>query len=335
LIKRTYLSPSTLCICLLMLVSPLIAHAEIAEPAKPEAALLPVVQESAADNILPLPNAGYETDVTDYQINPLDLIEVKVLQVPDMARSVRVDARGNISLPLIGVIKAAGLTSYGLEQLITKALAVDMLRDPQVSVFIKEFTSQRVTIQGLVKKPGIYEFPGRVTLLQAISMGGGLDEKADQNNVRVISRTVSADGQQTMVYNLEKIQEEGQINPILKSGDVVMVVEAEPIVVEGAVLKPGVFYPRGRATLMQVISQSGGLTDLANTDEIKVFALNKDDQKIMLAYDFVKIREGTIPDPEIRPGNIVVVEKSAGRSAINTIANTLRGFIGFGNPFGY
>jgi polysaccharide export outer membrane protein len=332
LIKRTYFISSLLAFSLLMLVGPFIAHADNAAAG---AVSLPAVQEAAAENIEPVPNASYETDVTDYQINPLDLIEIKVLQVPDMARSVRVDARGNISLPLIGVIQAEGLTSYGLEQVITKALAVDMLRDPQVSVFIKEFTSQRVTIQGLVKKPGIYEFPGRATLLQAVSMGGGLDERADQNQVRVISRAPNSGGEQTVVYNLEKIQEEGQADPILKSGDVVMVVEAEPIVVEGAVTKPGVFYPRGRATLMQVISQSGGLTDLANADDIKVFALNKEGQKIMLAYDLDQIREGKIPDPEIRPGNIVVVDKSAGRSAINSLTNTLRGFIGFGNPFGY
>lgn len=320
------------CVFLFMLTLLLGAQLAVADNATPEAA---ATQDSAAKTIEPLPSASYETDITDYQINPLDLIEVKVLQVPDMARSVRVDARGNISLPLVGVIKAAGLTSYALEQVIAKALEVDMLRDPQVSVFIKEFTSQRVTIQGLVKKPGIYEFPGRATLLQAISMGGGLDEKADQNQVRVISRAANNGGEQTVIYNLEKIQEEGQADPILKSGDVVMVVEAEPIVVEGAVTKPGIFYPRGRATLMQVISQSGGLTELANADEIKVFALNKENQKIVLAYDLDQIREGKIPDPEIRPGNIVVVEKSAARSTIDSLSRTLRGFIGFGNPFGY
>ncbi len=277
-------------------------------------------------------NTTYIEDVSnegDYQINPQDLLEIKVLQVPDMARSVRVDAKGDISLPLVGVVRAAGFTSYGLEQEIAKKLAVDLIRSPQVSVFIKEFTSQRVTIQGMVKKPGIYEFPGKASLLEAISMGGGLDDKADYTKVRVVRRMTGQE--QTMVFNLDAIEKDAKLNPRLKSGDVVVVPEAQPITVEGAVIKPGIFYARGKSTLLQVISQAGGPTDLARRYDVKVFRDDIDGKKQVAVFDLDKIREAKIPDPELFPGNVVVVEQSAGLTIIRNVANTLRGFIGLGN----
>lgn len=278
------------------------------------------------------PNTAYIEEASsevDYQINPQDLLEIKVLQVPDMARNVRVDAKGDVSLPLVGVVRAAGYTSYGLEQEIAKRLAVDLIRNPQVSVFIKEFTSQRVTIQGLVKKPGIYEFPGKASLLEAISMGGGLDDKADYTKVRVVRRMTGQE--QSMLFNLDTIEKDAKLNPRLKSGDVVVVPEAQPITVEGAVIKPGIFYARGKSTLLQVISQAGGPTDLASTNDVKVFRGDIDGKKQLTMYDLNKIRQAKIADPEISPGNLVVIEQSTGLTIVRNVSNTLRGFIGLGN----
>lgn len=272
--------------------------------------------------------ADYAADANDYHIGSMDLLEIKVLQVADMSRSVRVDSRGNISLPLVGVVHAGGLTSYELEQLITARLAVDLIQDPQVSVFIKEFTSQRITVQGLVKRAGVYDFQGRATLLQAISIGGGLDEKANEMAIKVVRRQPSGMAE-TMSFDLSAIRQNQIADPILKGGDVVVVVESVPITVEGQVSKTGVFYPRGRATLMQVISQAGGLTEMADPS-IKVFSVAANGQKVGLAYDLDQIREGKLPDPEVHPGDMVVVEKSTGRSILNAITSTLRGFVSFG-----
>jgi len=278
-------------------------------------------------------NAVEETlESNEYKIGVLDLLEIKVLQDVNLSRSVRVDARGNISMPLINVVHVAGLSAYEAEQLIAAKLEADYLQNPQVSVFIKEFTSQRVTVQGVVKKAGLYDFQGQATLLQAISMGGGLDVKADERAVKVI-RQLPGNKTETFVYDLLAIRKNNAPNPILKGGDVVVVEEAEPITVEGAVVKAGIFYLSGNTSLMQVISQAGGLHDLADPSTIKVFSTQKNNKNAALEYDLEKIRDGKMVDPMLHAGDVVVVERSAGKSLVENVTRTLRGFIGFGNPW--
>lgn len=286
--------------------------------------------EKAAD-AADVQKAADEPEQFEYRIGPLDLLEIKVLGADEMSRSVRVDSRGNINLPLIGLVKAAELTGYQLEEKIAELLAKDYLQNPQVSVFIKEFTSQRVTVQGLVKRAGIYDFQGQATLLQAISMGGGLDEKANENAVKVV-RTVNGRETETKAYNLAAIRLNKAENPILKGGDTVVVEEMLPVTVEGAVLRPGVFYMRGEPTLMQAVSSAGGLNDLARTDGIKVISV-LENKKVTMQYDLNEIREGKITDPKILPGDIVVVENSGVRKFVRDFTQTLRGFMNFGNVF--
>jgi len=136
------------------------------------------------------------------------------------------------------------------------------------------------------------------------------------------------------VYDLLAIRKNNAPNPVLKGGDVVVVEEAEPITVEGAVLKGGMFYLNGNTTLMQVISQAGGLHDLADPSSIKVFSTQKNNKNAALEYDLEKIREGKTPDPVLHAGDVVVVDRSAGKSLVDNVTRTFRGFIGFGNPWG-
>jgi len=293
-----------------------------------------VATSAAAASTAPEVNAVEETiESNEYKIGVLDLLEIKVLQDVNLSRSVRVDARGNISMPLINVVHVAGLSAYEAEQLIAAKLEADYLQNPQVSVFIKEFTSQRVTVQGVVKKAGLYDFQGQATLLQAISMGGGLDVKADERAVKVI-RQLPGNRTETFVYDLLAIRKNNAPNPILKGGDVVVVEEAEPITVEGAVVKAGIFYLSGNTSLMQVISQAGGLHDLADPSTIKVFSTQKNNKNAALEYDLEKIRDGKMVDPMLHAGDVVVVERSTGKSLVENVTRTLRGFIGFGNPWG-
>ena len=302
------------------------APAKAADNKQPDTSVKPQLERSLANT-----NAAYaqEVDPNEYRIGALDLLEIKVLSAEEMNRSVRVDSRGNINLPLIGLVRAAGLTGYELEKNIAEKLAVDYMQNPQVSIFIKEFTSQRVTVQGIVKRAGMYDFQGRASLLQAISMGGGLDVKANENAVKVI-RKLNEHESETMVFDLAAIRNNKAPNPFLKGGDVVVVEELDPITVEGAVMKAGVFYMPGEPTLMQAISQAGGLHDIADPSNIKVIStINQ--KKSTLEFDLEKIRSGKINDPVLQQGDVVVVEKSAVRSAVTNVTNALRGFIGFGN----
>jgi len=133
---------------------------------------------------------GAYTGVSEYRIGAQDLLEISVFQVADLSRTVRVNTAGQISLPLIGELQAGGRTVQEVEKDIADKLADGYLQNPQVSVFVKEFTSQRVTVEGAVREPGIYPLSGRTTLLQAVAMAKGLDPLANLQGV-VIFRHVN------------------------------------------------------------------------------------------------------------------------------------------------
>lgn len=164
---------------------------------------------------------GIYSGVSEYRLGPQDLIEISVFQVPDLNRTVRVNSSGQISLPLIGVLQAGGLTVQDLEKEIAEQLAADLLQNPQVSVFVKEFTSQRVTVEGAVKKPGIYPLSGRTTLLQTIAMAEGLDPLANLQGV-VIFRTVEGK-KMAAVFDMRSIRAGATEDPRIYGDDIVVV----------------------------------------------------------------------------------------------------------------
>ena len=166
-------------------------------------------------------DSGAYTGTSEYRVGAQDLLEISVFQVNDLNRTVRVNSNGQISLPLIGVVQAGGNTVQELEQLIAAKLTEGYLQAPQVSVFVKEFTSQRVTLEGAVEKPGIYPITGKTSLLQAIAMGGGVTELANLQGV-VVFRTV--DGQKmAAVFDLKQIRAGETVDPQIYGDDIVVV----------------------------------------------------------------------------------------------------------------
>ena len=129
--------------------------------------------------------SGAYEGVSEYRIGPQDLIAISVFGVAELSREVRVNSNGQISLPLIGNLQAGGRTIQELERDIAGKLSTGYLQSPQVSVFVKEYTSQRVTVEGAVKKPGIYPLTGRTSLLQMIATAQGLDDLADPRGVAI------------------------------------------------------------------------------------------------------------------------------------------------------
>ncbi|MEI2625750.1 MAG: polysaccharide biosynthesis/export family protein [Giesbergeria sp.] len=111
---------------------------------------------------------------SDYKITPSDLLEIEVFGVSELKRTVRVNTSGQIAMPLIGTISVAGLTPSDAEALIALQYAgKNFLQDPQVSIFVKEFTTQRITLDGALNKPGVYPLTGQISLLRALGHGGG------------------------------------------------------------------------------------------------------------------------------------------------------------------
>jgi polysaccharide export outer membrane protein len=164
---------------------------------------------------------GAYTGVPEYQIGAQDLLEISVFQVPDLNRTVRVNTGGEISLPLIGELQVGGKTVQEVEQDIAAKLAAGFLQNPQVSVFVKEFTSQRVTVEGAVKEPGIFSITGHTTLLQAIAMAKGLDPLANLRGV-VIFRTV-AGKKMAAVFDIKAIRAGNVPDPEVFGDDIVSV----------------------------------------------------------------------------------------------------------------
>ncbi len=160
---------------------------------------------------------------SDYRVGAQDLLDVTVFGVPDLSRTVRVNSNGQISLPLVGGVQAGGHTIPELERLIAEALEKTYLQNPQVSVFVKEYTSQRVTLEGALKSPGIYPITGKTSLLQAIAVAGGLDPLADMKGI-VIFRQIQGK-KMAAVFDLGQVQAGRSEDPQVY-GDDVIVVEA-------------------------------------------------------------------------------------------------------------
>src|SRR5690554_3711951 len=127
--------------------------------------------------------SGAYEGATDYRVGAQDLLEISVFGVDELKHQARVNSNGMINVPLVGGVMAGGKTVPELEKELAAKYADGFLQNPQVSIFVSEYTSQRVTLEGAVNKPGIYPLTGTTTLLQSVAMAGGLDEFADLEGV--------------------------------------------------------------------------------------------------------------------------------------------------------
>ena len=171
-------------------------------------------------------DGGAYTGVPDYRIGALDLLQISVFQLEDLDREVRVNSSGMVSLPLIGAVAAGGRTVAELEKEIARRLSESYLQNPQVSVFVKEFTSQRVTVEGAVTKPGIFPITGKTSLLQAIAMSEGLTPLADAESV-IVFRTI--EGQRmAALFDLKAIRAGEAEDPLIYGDDIIVVDQSGP-----------------------------------------------------------------------------------------------------------
>lgn len=158
----------------------------------------------------------------EYRIGPLDTIDVTVFQEPDLsAKALAVDAAGNVVLPLVGSFPAAGKTTNVLSADIAKKLGERYLVNPQVSVAVASSVSQKVTVQGQVEEPGVYDVKGATTLLETLSMAKGETNVASLNRV-VVYRTIN--GQRMgALFDASAIRNGKAKDPDIFGNDVVIV----------------------------------------------------------------------------------------------------------------
>lgn len=162
---------------------------------------------------------------SEYRIGPDDQLDILVFDVPDLTRTVQVDTSGSFALPLIGRVDASGHTAAELATVITARLATKYVKDPQVTVTVKQAVSQRVTVDGAVTKPGIYVLTGPTTLLQAVDLANGADPKFANTKRVAVFRTVNGQ-RQGQVYDLSKIQDGKAPDPQVRADDIIVVAKS-------------------------------------------------------------------------------------------------------------
>jgi polysaccharide biosynthesis/export protein len=256
-------------------------------------------------------DANIAPDRGDYLLGPGDLIEVKVFESDKLNTIVRISSRGNVSLPLLGEINLKGKTAHEAEALIEKRYKDNYIKNPHVSVFVKEHYSQRVTVVGEVNKPGTYDYPSKQRLVDALAIAGGLTEKAGQIvHVRRLNST-SDDFSQTFMINLDELINKGQteLNIGINGGDVIFVPEAGLFYVDGAVRRPGEYYIKDNLSVRKALLSAGGLATYANTKDLTLMRKtengDREEIKINLQKD-INLAEETI----IKDGDIIIVNAS-------------------------
>ena len=249
----------------------------------------------------------------DYRIGPKDLLEIRVLEIPDLNVERRVDDAGSIDLPLLGQLRVAGKSATEARQQLEEVLRSKYVNRANVSVVIKEFANKPVSVVGAVAKPGFLNISGKWSLLQAISAAGGLDQSAGRKIY--VLRTADNGISDTLEIRREDLLESSSAmwNIPIYAGDVVNVPARSTVKVFclGEVKQPGAleFDSDDRITLLSVIAKAGGLTDRASKT-ILIKRKSAEGKDVEAKINYKAVIAGKEPDPALKADDVVVVQES-------------------------
>jgi polysaccharide biosynthesis/export protein len=263
-----------------------------------------IVAQEAASNTLPA--AG--TDQSAITIGPGDLFDLTVFDVPELVLKVRVDSSGGVSLPLLGDVRLAGMTVRDSQRLIARELvARQLVKDPQVSLFIEEFATQGVTVYGEVNTPGVYPMMGPHRLYDAISLAGGLTMKAG----RTVTILHVGKRDHPEVITLSNGDSIGRADVRVYPGDTIIVSKAGMVYVLGEVNKPGAFVMENNTSmsLLKATALAGGTTKVAS---LKHALILKDSPQgpVQTEVSLDKISHGKASDLQLHAEDILFVPLS-------------------------
>ncbi len=295
-----------------------------------------------------------DRSASQYRLGAGDLIEVSIFGVEDFNYSLRIDSLGQINLPFIGSITAAGLTPTELGHELKSTLEGRLIRNPQVSVFVKEYRSQPVFVLGAVKQPGQYQMVYQLNLIDVIAMAGGLEieRAADYALVRRRGSGTDNEGINPSRTNGESAQlevveidlkellegEDFSLNIPIQGGDVIHIPERkmELFYVVGEVFKPGAFEipPQNDVFVSQAVTWAGGPMKTAKTDKGILVRYNGKGERQEMAVNFSDIIQGKKSDFLVQANDIIFIPgstaKSLGYGLLQIIPATLSGSIIWG-----
>jgi polysaccharide export outer membrane protein len=264
----------------------------------------------------------------DYQIGPNDELKVNVVGVEDLETLTRVSASGSIVMPHIGRLYVSGLTPAELEERVAHELTSrNLVRNPQVAVSIEEYNSQPIYVLGAVEQPGQYMMNRSMSVVDAITMAGGLMQeqagkyilvRRGKSKMRDANDETEYEGEPVFRINIQRLLEEGDVSQdiALQGGDVVQVParKVEMFYVIGEVAQPGAFEfkgdQEGSMLATRALGWAGGAGKTADLDKA-VLIRNTDGGRQEIALDFKKILKGKAPDSTVQADDIIFVPGSA------------------------
>jgi len=240
---------------------------------------------------------------TDYRIGAQDVLNITVFGESELSGKYTVEQDGTFTFPLVGRVKAGGVTLREFEQVLKQQLTDGFLKNPQVSIGIETYRSQRILVMGEVRSPGEYLLTSDMTLLAALLRAGGPTPAASHDAVIVRSRRVVGNGEgggeaEIIKIDLSELQAGNTaLNITLQDGDTVNVPKAQSVFVSGQVKAPGAYAVEPGTTVLQVLSLAGGLTDRGADSRVRIQRMVKGKLKELKAK---------LTDP-VEPGDTIIV----------------------------
>jgi polysaccharide export outer membrane protein len=293
------------------------------------------------------------------RIGPDDLLDISVFEAPEMNRTLRVSANGEISFELLGPVRASGLTPLELETVLQDQLRHKFMRDPHVGVFVRELESHSVSVVGAVKKSGVFQIRGSKTVIEMLSLAGGLADDAgdtvlimrgaglsapdvaseyaasqETEGVVLLTSSKAALGPQEQISK-EKIEQvnlknllqskDAALNVPVYPGDIVKVTTAGVVYVVGEVHKPGGFILKNNQniSLLQALALAEGLTHTSAASQARIVRTDtKTGKRVEISANLGKILSNKKIDPELQPEDILFIPNSAAKSAFYRAAES-------------
>lgn len=266
-----------------------------------------------------------------YVLGPDDQISIRIAQAPEFIdKPVRIGPDGYIELPFAGRVKAGGLTPEALRSELTKRFSTTV-RDPEVSVSIEDYRSQPVSVIGAVTTPGVHQVRGRKTLVEALSLAGGL--RQDSGNIIAITRRGeygpigiegetedAATGFRTARVDAAALLEgrNPEVNVFIQPNDVIAVPRARMLYVMGEVTRAGGFVlnDRDRMSVLEALSLAGGITHVAAAKRAKILRAGVGETgRTEIDIDVQKIVAGKAPDQVLKAQDILFIPSSMPKRA--------------------
>ncbi|MBS1808070.1 MAG: polysaccharide biosynthesis/export family protein [Acidobacteria bacterium] len=296
-----------------------------------------------AENRVTEAKAVTKANENSYRIGIGDLLDVRVLNHPEMSRKTRVEGTGIIRMPYVGEVPATCLTETQLSQIITDRYR-KYIREPNVDVFIEEYSSQPVAVIGAVDKPGRFQLQRRVRLIELLTYAGGPKQgmagptlhliRSGEKDMCATAAAASSTPEQSTTEQATAVPQlisfklkdlltgSAEANLYVQPGDIISLPEAEQIFVTGYVMRPGPLPLNGNVTLTQAIGMVGGYTPEASKKKVRLIRqAPNSNARIEQLFNIEDIEKRKMDDVVLQANDLIEVPNSAGKVIFRGLLN--------------